>query len=81
MLLEVSTACINCTWLPNGILVGAKLSPENSSELKFLYEGHQEFSAIPSFAVIPAFVSYAICTLMIIVLIYPFIVGSHEWCI
>ncbi len=39
------------------ISVGAKLSPDNTSELKFLYEGHQDFSVIPSFAVIPAFVS------------------------
>jgi 3-hydroxyacyl-CoA dehydrogenase/3a,7a,12a-trihydroxy-5b-cholest-24-enoyl-CoA hydratase len=33
--------------------VGASLSQEDTSQLKFLYEGHEEFSALPSFAVIP----------------------------
>ena len=33
--------------------MGASLSQEDTSQLKFLYEGHEEFSALPSFAVIP----------------------------
>ena len=46
--------------LPDGIdfilsfSVGATLSPDNQSELKFLYEGHEDFSVLPSFGVIPA---------------------------
>lgn len=35
-------------------LVGASLSQTDASELKFLYEGHEDFSVLPSFAVIPA---------------------------
>lgn len=35
-------------------LVGATLSPDNQSELKFLYEGDDDFSVLPSFGVIPA---------------------------
>lgn len=34
--------------------IGANISQEDNSELKFLYEGHEEFSAIPSYGVIPA---------------------------
>jgi len=34
--------------------IGASLSQSNTTELKFLYEGHDDFSAIPSYAVIPA---------------------------
>jgi 3-hydroxyacyl-CoA dehydrogenase/3a,7a,12a-trihydroxy-5b-cholest-24-enoyl-CoA hydratase len=34
--------------------VGAEVSQTNTSELKFLYEGHEDFSTIPSFAVLPA---------------------------
>jgi len=35
-------------------IVGATLSPDNQSELKFLYEGDEDFSVLPSFGVIPA---------------------------
>ena len=35
-------------------VVGATLSPDNQSELKFLYEGDQDFSVLPSFGVIPS---------------------------
>ena len=35
-------------------VVGATLSPDNQSELKFLYEGNEDFSALPGFGVIPA---------------------------
>ena len=35
-------------------LVGAGVSQEDSSNLKFLYEGHEDFSVLPSFFVIPA---------------------------
>lgn len=38
--------------------VGASLSQEDTSELKFLYEGHDDFSVIPSYAVIPAQVGF-----------------------
>lgn len=34
--------------------VGASISQSDTSELKFLYEGHEDFSVIPSYAVIPA---------------------------
>lgn len=34
--------------------VGATLSPDNQSELKFLYEADEDFSVLPSFGVIPA---------------------------
>ena len=34
--------------------VGAKLSPEDQSELKFLYESDEDFSALPGFGVIPS---------------------------
>ncbi|XP_003382406.1 PREDICTED: peroxisomal multifunctional enzyme type 2 [Amphimedon queenslandica] len=34
--------------------VGATVSENDTSQLKFLYEGHEEFSVIPSYAVIPA---------------------------
>lgn len=34
--------------------VGATISEQDTSQLKFLYEGHEDFSVIPSFAVIPA---------------------------
>ena len=36
--------------------MGAEVSQSDLSELKFLYEGHEEFSTIPSYAVIPAMV-------------------------
>ena len=35
-------------------LVGATLSPNDQTELKFLYEGDENFSTIPTFGVIPA---------------------------
>ena len=38
--------------------VGAEVSQTNTSELKFLFEGHEEFSTIPSFAVLPAMVRH-----------------------
>ena len=34
--------------------VGAILSADNQSELKFLYEGHDDFSTLPGFGVIVA---------------------------
>jgi 3-hydroxyacyl-CoA dehydrogenase/3a,7a,12a-trihydroxy-5b-cholest-24-enoyl-CoA hydratase len=34
--------------------VGAEISQTDTSELKFLFEGHEDFSAIPSYAVLPA---------------------------
>ena len=37
--------------------VGCSISQTDTSDLKYLYEGHSEFSAIPSYAVIPAQVS------------------------
>lgn len=36
--------------------VGAEVSQTNTSELKFLFEGHEDFSTIPSYAVLPAMV-------------------------
>lgn len=36
------------------VTVGATVSEYDTSQLKFLYEGHEEFSVIPSYAVIPA---------------------------
>lgn len=36
------------------VTVGATVSEYDTSQLKFLYEGHGEFSVIPSYAVIPA---------------------------
>ena len=38
------------------VSVGAEVSQTNTSELKFLYESHEDFSTIPSFAVLPAMV-------------------------
>ncbi|KAL5482279.1 hypothetical protein EMCRGX_G022586 [Ephydatia muelleri] len=47
------------TYTPRDVIlyalgVGASLSQTDTSELKFLYEGHEDFSVLPSFAVIPA---------------------------
>ena len=43
--------------------VGAEVSQTNTSELKFLFEGHEDFSTIPSYAVLPAMVDTPlICT-------------------
>lgn len=38
------------------LTVGAEVSQTNTSELKFLFEGHEDFSTIPSYAVLPAMV-------------------------
>ena len=40
--------------------VGCTISQTDTSNLKYLYEGHPEFSAVPSYAVIPAQVKYDI---------------------
>ena len=40
--------------------VGAEISQTNTSELKFLFEGHEDFSTIPSYAVLPAMVRVCI---------------------
>ena len=42
--------------------VGAAVSQTDTSELKFLFEGHEDFSTIPSFAVLPAMVPTVQCT-------------------
>ena len=42
-------------------IVGATLSPNDQTELKFLYEGDENFSAIPTFGVIPAQVASVKC--------------------
>lgn len=42
--------------------VGAEVSETNTSELKFLFEGHEDFSTIPSYAVLPAMVCIYIYT-------------------
>ena len=36
--------------------VGVTVSRQDMSDLKFLYEGHEDFSVLPSYAVIPAMV-------------------------
>lgn len=47
-------ATVFVTCVPPLSPVGASISQSDTSELKFLYEGHEDFSVIPSFAVIPA---------------------------
>ena len=48
-------------WSWYSYIVGATLSPDNQSELKFLYEGDEDFSVLPSFGVIPAQVAWDTC--------------------
>ena len=38
--------------------VGCTISQTDTSNLKYLYEGHPEFSVVPSYAVIPAQVRF-----------------------
>ena len=47
-------ATVFVTCVPPLSPVGASISQSDTSELKFLYEGHEDFSVIPSYAVIPA---------------------------
>lgn len=43
---------LTVTSLPPGVSVGA--SATDADNLKFLYEGHEQFTALPSYGVIPA---------------------------
>ena len=44
--------------MASSFLVGCTLSQDDTSDLKYLYEGHEDFSVIPSFAVIAAQVGW-----------------------
>ena len=46
-----SLQCVLCA-----CAVGVTVSRQDMSDLKFLYEGHEDFSVLPSYAVIPAMV-------------------------
>ena len=47
---------MDCSHVYYVYTVGAEISQTNTSELKFLFEGHEDFSTIPSYAVLPAMV-------------------------
>ena len=65
------------------VVVGCTISQTDTSNLKYLYEGHPEFSAIPSYAVIPAQViinKKGTANIVSSVTVpSPLFLGSNEW--